>query len=452
MDSMKSQNMDTMPLRSGHYRVLVTASMEQIIGAGLSTIVGIIIPLLQLAGHPDLSAFLQGVLGSIGLIGIAMGSMILGRLSDRYGYLFFFRLCPLLILAGALLIYFTASIGCLIPGLFLIGFGVGGGYSLDTDYISEIMPVKWKSFMVGVAKATSSIGFFAVAGCAFLILREGFEPAHWNRLILIIGTLGAVTFLMRLPFRQSPRWLMDKGDTARAQQAARYFLGPDTVITPEPKGTSGASALGLSSFFKGEMLKKVIFSGIPWACEGVGVYGVGVFLPVLVMALGIAHEPTAGGMDKIISSVELTTVINFFIVPGFVIGLLMVRRFNHLKMLTRGFWISALGLVLLLLAYLLKWPVWVSVAGFVIFELSLNAGPHLITFIIPSQIYDVDNRGTGAGIAAMTGKIGAILGVFFMPVLLKAGGIVTVLVACIIVSCLGALISAIYGKMVLDQK
>ncbi len=38
-------------------------------------------------------------------------------------------------------------------------------------------------------------------------------------------------------------------------------------------------------------LRKVVLSGIPPACEGWvwGVYGIGVFLPILVMALGLEH-------------------------------------------------------------------------------------------------------------------------------------------------------------------
>ena len=111
--------------------------------------------------------------------------------------------------------------------------------------------------------------------------------------------------------------------------------------------------------------------------------------------------------------------------------------------------VSALSLGLLLAAYLLHWPVWVSIVAFLFFELFLNAGPHLITFIIPAQIYTVDERGAGTGIASMLGKVGAILGVFFMPLLLKWGGITLVLIVCISVMVLGALISAVFGRIVL---
>lgn len=143
--------------------------------------------------------------------------------------------------------------------------------------------------------------------------------------------------------------------------------------------------------------------GLPWAFECVRVYGVGVFLPLPVMVLGIGPHAQSHGIDEVIDSVKLTSVINFLIVPGFVIGLRLVRRVSHVKMLGRGFALSAAGLCLLLTSYLLKWHVWISVAGFIIFELALNAGPHLITFIIPAQIYDVADRGTGSGIAAMIG-------------------------------------------------
>lgn len=450
MEDIDKQYISDLKLSGAHYRILAVSSMEQVIGAALSTIAGVIIPVIALLHGGDLPVFIQGLLGAAGLIGIASGSMTLGHLSDKYGYLFFFRLCPMLILAGSLLIYFLPTTGFLLLGLYLIGIGVGGGYSLDGDYISELMPDKWKLFMVGVAKATSSIGFFAAAGCAYFILKGNFKIEHWNILILIIAALGAITLITRIRFKNSPRWLLSHGDTEKAQEAAHFFFGKNVYVKPEPSAAP-EKALGYGYFFKGENLKKVIFSGIPWACEGVGVYGVGVFLPMLVAALGIAGNSLATGLPHIIDSVELTAVINFFILPGFALGLLVVRRMNHKKMLTGGFWISAVALVVLLVAYLMKLPVWISIVSFIVFELFLNAGPHLVTFIIPDQIYKVAERGTGSGIAAMLGKLGAILGVFLMPMLLKWGGIVLVLIVCISVMALGALISGIFGPMVMKE-
>lgn len=446
----KVVDMATMPLRKGHFKVLASASMEQIIGTVLSGLVGIIIPLIQLSTHPDLSSLMQGVLGASGLIGIASGSIVFGRLTDRYGYLAFFRLCPVLIMIGSLIAFACPGLVWLTIGLFVTGLGVGGGYSLDDSYISEIMPDKYKLFMVGVAKATSALGFIAVAALSLVIIKSGLKPDQWNYLLLIITCLGLLTLLSRIRFRNSPRWLMEQGKTQQAEQAAQYFLGKDVEILPQPKQNAG-TPLATKDFFKGEMLKKVIFSGVPWACEGVGVYGVGVFLPLLILALGLDHS-TAVGEAKVANSIMLTTIVNCFILAGFVLGLCVVRKLWHVGMLTNGFVGAAAGLGILLVAYLCHLPVWLSIVGFLIFELALNSGPHLITFIIPAQIYDVANRGFGNGLSAMVGKVGAIIGVFVMPMLLDVGGITLVLIVCIAVNLIGAAISAYYGPQVLPKK
>lgn len=111
-----------------------------------------------------------------------------------------------------------------------------------------------------------------------------------------------------------------------------------------------------------------------------------------------------------------------------------------------GFVLCAGALGVLLAAHLRGWPAWVSFLGFVVFEMALNAGPHLVTFIIPSKIYPVAERGAGMGIAAMLGKVGAILGVFSMPALLGWGGIAAVLQVSIAVQLLGAAVTFVYGK------
>lgn len=460
----KTVNMDTMPLRWGHYRVLIVASMGQVIGAGLATLVGIILPMIQLLRHPELSSFQQGMIGCISLIGITIGSLLFGRLSDKYGYLFFFRLCPLIVLAASLFTFFSDDLAVLVTGLFVMGLGIGGGYSLDSDYISEIMPRRWRLFMVGVAKASSSLGNILVAIVCFLLLKEWRDPELWNRLLLIITALSLLMVLSRIRFAQSPGWLIAHGRPIEAETAVRYFLGPDVEVAigadmetgeirnrPKQKDTAKVSWIEL---FRGKNLKRVIFSGIPWACEGLGVYGIGVFLPILVMALGLESPAREGGaaaegISRIINSVEITAWINFFILPGFALGLYLINRWYHVRIQVWGFILCAVGLLLLLIAYEYHLPVWMAIAGFMIFELFLNAGPHLMTFIIPSQIYPVADRGEGAGLAAALGKVGAVLGVLFIPMLLMWGGVELVLIVSIVVQVIGAFVTGIVGRKVL---
>lgn len=449
----KTVNMDTMPLRWGHFRVLIVASLGQVVGAGLATLVGIIIPMIQIVRHPALSSLEQGAVACTSLVGIMLGAMLFGEWSDKKGYLVFFRLCPLIILGASLLAVFADGLPWLVVGLFFMGLGIGGGYSLDSDYISEIMPRRWRLLMVGVAKASSSVGNIVVAGICFFLLREWNDPQMWNRLLLLISIMAAVMFVCSLFFEQSPGWLIAHDRIPEAERAVRYFLGPDVEIGEIRNRPSRKDApkVSWSALFKNGNTKKVIFSGVPWACEGVGVYGIGVFLPVLIMALGL--EPASESAYRhIVTSVELTTYINLFILPGFVLGLFLVNRWYHVRTQTWGFILCAAGLALLLAAYRFHAPVWIAVAGFMLFELFLNAGPHLMTFIIPPQIYSVAERGSGAGLAAAFGKLGAVIGVLLIPMLLKWGGAELVLLVTIAIQLLGALVTAVTGHEILPDR
>ena len=134
---------------------------------------------------------------------------------------------------------------------------------------------------------------------------------------------------------------------------------------------------------------------------------------------------------------------------GFVIGLFLVNKYNHAKIQAYGFILSSIGLIVILLGYIYNMPAYISLIGFMIFELFLNAGPHLMTYIIPSQIFTIAERGSGSGIAASLGKCGAILGVLLIPILLKKGGIELVLSTSLVIQLLGALITYILGKKIM---
>lgn len=438
-----------LPFSRKHVYYLTVSSMEQLIGSTVAAVVGVMVPMIVLVGSPHLSSVMQGVAAAISLIGIAIGSMVMGRLSDRFGYLFYFRLCPVLIMLGSLIELFAGnSLLLFLIGMFLAGFGVGGGYSLDSDYISELMPASRRFICVGIAKATSAIGFIIGAVGCYFIIRSTDKATDWIYLMLIVGSLGLITFLMRLRWWESPAWLMAHGMPDKALKAAQRFFGPDVTVNP-PQKVAAANTSWRAMFSKKNM-PRVILSGIPWACEGVGVYGIGVFLPMLVSALGLMPAE-AHGLHRIELSVKITAWINFFILPGFILGLCYLRRMWHITMLTWGFYICAAGLVVLLLAHLLGWPIWVSIVGFFIFEIFLNAGPHLVTYVIPSQIYPVADRGAGVGIASMLGKVGAVIGVMIMPVMLHVGGIVLVLIVSIAVMVIGALVSAAFGPKVMPN-
>lgn len=443
-------DMDTMPLTWKHFKVFVISSLGQALGSGLATLIGIILPMIQIIAHPELSSFEQGLISCMSLLGIVFGSSIFGSLSDQHGYLKLFRLCPALIVVASLFAYYTDSSLGLALGLFVMGLGIGGEYSIGSDYISEIMPKKWSLLMVGASKATAALGSIAVAVISYFLLVKWNNAQDWNKLLLLITACALFMLLIRIRFVQSPGWLISHGRISEAEQSVKFLLGDNVTIGEiknKPKKEE-IQTVTLKQFIKQGNTKRIIFSGIPWACEGLGVYGIGIFLPILVMSLGL-ESASATPFDQIINSIEVTTYINIFILIGFIIGLSIVNKYYHVKTQMWGFIFAAIGLLILLAGYLLKLPSWISILGFLVFEICLNAGPHLLTFIIPQQIYPIEDRGTGVGLAASVGKIGAVIGVFFIPQLLSWGGPSLVLIVSTIVMLIGGFITYKFGEEVL---
>lgn len=444
----KSLNMDDMPLRLGHFRVLVVASLGQVTGAALSTLIGVVIPLMQILLHTTLPPLKQALLASMSLMGIMVGSILIGRWSDRRGYLRYMRLSPALILLGAIIAISSTNSTVMMIALFIMGFGIGGGYSLDSDYVSEIMPRRWRLFMVGVVKASSAVGNVVMAFVCYYILGHWTTADHWNGMFLLVALMAVVMLLSAIRFEQSPGWLLSQGRREEAEHAARYFLGQDVELGEVAATTEEVSVWSL---FRGESLRRTILCGLPWACEGYAVYGVGVFLPVLIMSLGLGRGE-AGTIAHATSSVHLAAYVNLFVAAGFAAGLMAIRRSFNLRQQSVGFVVAALGLVLLMVGYALHLPRWTMIAGLALFELFINAGPHLMTFILPSQVYPIAERGAGAGVAAAAGKAGAVAGVFTIPLLLGWGGVEMVMAVTLALQLLGAAVTATLGRELLHSK
>lgn len=458
-DSLTKARYDvaTMPLRPRHYWIVGVAALGQLIGTAVATIAGVIIPLLNIISRPELSGFMQGVIGAADLVGICIGSVIFGRLSDRYGYLFFFRFCPLLILAASTLSVFAADVAVLTICLFVIGLGIGGEYSLDSDYVSDLIPDRYKSLMVGITKTASALGNIIAAGVCLGLLSHWKNAESWSGLMWTVSAVAALMFVLRLRFYQSPGWLLSKGRTEDAENAVKKFLGKDVYITIPAKKTvqdsSSAARTGLFEFIAHNW-KKVIVSGIPWACEGLGVYGIGVFLPILVMALGLEHfAPGEAPILHVTDSVKITLYISCIILPGFIAGLILINRGRKITSIqTWGFMLCTVALAVLMPAYHLHWNKWIAIGAFMAFEFFLNMGPHLITYVLPPKIYEESERGQGVGIAAAIGKIGAVMGVFLIPLMLQAGGAMLVLGVSAGVMATGAAVTFTFRNTVIDDK
>ncbi len=81
----------------------------------------------------------------------------------------------------------------------------------------------------------------------------------------------------------------------------------------------------------------------------------------------------------------------------------------------------------------------------------VNFGPNTTTFLIPSEIFPTAIRAVSHGISAAVGKLGAFVGVFFMPILLHYYGLNQILLFLGAICILGALLTLLLPEMKQQQ-
>ena len=133
-----------------------------------------------------------------------------------------------------------------------------------------------------------------------------------------------------------------------------------------------------------------------------------------------------------------------FLLVGFLLGVWMVPRFGRIRMQIIGFAGMAAGMLILLGAVGLtnsSLHIPLVFAGFILFNLLMNAGPNSTTFTLAPILFPTQLRGTAGGFAAGVAKLGATLGVFLLPILKEKFGVPTVLGIVSAVSVLGLIVT-----------
>ena len=85
-------------------------------------------------------------------------------------------------------------------------------------------------------------------------------------------------------------------------------------------------------------------------------------------------------------------------------------------------------------------------AGFILFNLSMNAGPNSTTFTLAPVLLPTQLRGTAGGFAASVAKLGATMGVFLLPIVKEKLGLPSVLGIVSVVSVIGLVVTLILGR------
>ncbi|WP_218185036.1 MFS transporter [Sulfuracidifex tepidarius] len=154
---------------------------------------------------------------SVGLIGYAIGSYLIGTVSDYYGR---FR-AMILTMALTALGSFGDALSFNVPELalfrFITGLGLGADLNLVSTYLSELSPpnIRGKitvySFLLGI------LGQAVTPFVALALVPVYYDG--WRYLFAIGGIIAVVALALRFELPESPRWLISRaGDLKKAEE------------------------------------------------------------------------------------------------------------------------------------------------------------------------------------------------------------------------------------------
>ncbi|MGF1569773.1 MAG: MFS transporter [Nodosilinea sp.] len=403
-------------------------------------IIGVAIPFLQ--RDFGLSATTVGAVATAAVAGSLLGSLTLGPITDQVGrqrMLIVDVVIFVVATTGTALAWNAAS---LIAFRFLVGVGIGADYPISVSYVTENVPARFRGRMVIGAFAFQALGALlgALTGLIVIHLFRTFYPGNeqiaiqyaW-RWMLAVGVLLAVAVAMvRLSFSlESPRYFISRGEYAKATAAATQLLEAPITITPavDPQPQGVAPTYG--TLFSPAYRRSTILASVPWFLQDIATYGIGIFTPAIIGLLAFSGETDF--MVREMGSAQGSAAVDVFLILGFVCAILLVEKLGRIRLQIIGFLGMATGLGILATADTLPADsaakIALVLAGFLVFNLMMNAGPNATTFLLSGEVFPTAIRATGAGFAAAVAKGGAVVGTFVLPILQTAWGVPPLLMA-----------------------
>ncbi len=158
--------------------------------------------LAALAKQWHLNPGIMGVLGSVGFIGMAVGSAVAGLFADRFGRKSVFMWTLLIYSIATGLTAFAAGVGMFIFLRVLVGFGLGGELPVATTYVLESSPERERGRRVVYLETFWALGSLVAAILSFFII-----PSLGWRIVFLVGALPALYILvLRSSLPETPKF------------------------------------------------------------------------------------------------------------------------------------------------------------------------------------------------------------------------------------------------------
>ncbi|AXC15355.1 Phosphate transporter [Acidisarcina polymorpha] len=429
------QAMDDAKPSATHWKIMWISGMGFFTDAYDLFIIGVVMAILKKQWH--VSHLDESLVESTALLASAIGALLFGRVADMLGRKRIYGVEVLVLAAGAIACAFSPNIYWLIALRFILGIGIGGDYPVSATIMSEYAGKSSRGMLVSLVFAMQAAGLIVGPLFASALLAT---PLSQNIIWRILVGFGAVPALavywQRRGMKESPRYLKAAG---KKEDGSDEKSGPGNKNTSgdeeSPKAKSDFSS-GFSSLFGDPKLRiRLIGASLAWFLMDFAYYGNTVSSPLVLGALG--------GNDSLIKkTLTQLGIFAVFAAPGYAIAALTMDKLGRKFIQNLGFFMMAAAFSAMAFVPGLEKK---AVPFLIIYGISFfftEFGPNSTTFVYPSEIFPVEQRTTGHGIASAMGKLGGFVGVFLFPIFMHWKGLLAAESAAATVCVLGLIVTS----------
>ncbi|MBN3752525.1 MFS transporter [Paraburkholderia sp. Tr-20389] len=393
--NVQTVSLDDVPLNAFHVKIAgLTFGAHFTEGYALGTI-GYALAMLN--KQMPLDAFWQGMIGSSALMGIFVGSLIFGWLSDRMGRQRIFLLSFLIITIAAFAQFYVSSPAMLCALRVLIGFGMGGDFAVGHAILAEFSPRKHRGTLLGSFSVIWTIGY-VVANVLGLYYADA-SPDAWRWLLASAGVPALAVLFMRIGTPESPRWLHGKGRVEEAKAVVLKYFGPNVTLDGAHDEHAHAPG-GFARLFRRDLIRRTIFNCAFFVCLVIPYFAIYTFLPSILKAI---HLDNGSGADFL---------LNGFLVVGALLGIWLTIALSRRAFLIGSFAVTCVSLFAL--AVLPESAALWMIVAFAVFTLTMSAFSNLVG-VFPPECFPTEVRACGVGLAIACSRLGSAVGTFLLP-------------------------------------
>ncbi len=354
-----------------------------------------------------LNSYWEGLVAASLALGAALGCIIAGSISDRYGRRKGLLLAAAVFGLSALAMAFAPGRNFFIGARCMAGIGVGMASMLSPMYIAEVAPAPLRGRMVAINQLTVVTGILITNLVNYTLRNNGVEAWRWMFGLGFIPS--ALFFAGALWLPESPRWLIKAGDTKTAAVILGKIGGPDFAaesLVNIQKSIGAGGKLSYAAVFKKAVLPSVLIGiGLAVFQQLCGINVVFNYTTLIFSSIGIPRD------GQLLQTVFIGGVNLVFTL----LAMLLVDKLGRKPLMLFG----AGGLCLLYIVVvralgthspLVSWYLLTAIGTY-----ALSLAP--VTWVLISEIFPNNVRGAATSVAVLSLWAAYFVLIFTFPIL-----------------------------------